>query len=765
MSTAVRGRGLWRPQKRRHAVVMLALAGGVASLFGTAGFARAQAYALPKGRLPVTTDAQRALLDARVPASDHALYLSAGIVATDQACLPIATVAADAGEAGKRRVIQLDGPMTPEREAALRAAGVELGEYLPVNAFVARFDHADAKALAKIDFVRWHAVYDPAWKVDPRLGQRSYGTDERRELAGDGKVAVTVSLFRGEDAAAVADRITAQHGAVVRRVEASGDGTQRLVAVLGVDDAARLADEEAVQFVEELPEATPRNDTDRWVVQSNVANVTPVYAQGLHGEGQVLGFIDGPPNIAHCSFADTVPVGAAHRKVLAYNGTFGTDAHGTHTACTAVGDAGAFDDTRGVAFKAKLVYSPVPGLVDGALNTKLVLHHAQGARVHTNSWGADNRSDYNVWCRDTDTFCFNNEDDLVLFAVSNLNTIFTPENAKNCLAVAASQDAPNQDFWGIGGHGPTSDLRRKPEIMAPGVGIFSADTQTTCGVRAFTGTSMATPAVAATAMLVRQYYSAGFYPTGAATPANAFTPTGALLKATLLNSAQDMTGVTGYPSDTEGWGRVLADRALHFAGDTRTLAVWDIRKADPRALTTGGVNEHRVTVNSNEESLRITLVFMDAPAALNALYAPVNDLNLEVTSPDGHIFRGNVFAGGASAPDTPFGGAGSQILFDARNNVEQVLVTSPVVGQWTVRIKAPTVNVGPQAYAVVASGDVAAVGPCVNDVTGDGQVNSTDLAFLLSVWGPGGGPADITGDGQVNSADLARLLGGWGPCP
>lgn len=45
---------------------------------------------------------------------------------------------------------------------------------------------------------------------------------------------------------------------------------------------------------------------------------------------------------------------------------------------------------------------------------------------------------------------------------------------------------------------------------------------------------MATPIAAASALVVRQYFTEGWYPTGAPVPANAFIPSGALLKAVLI---------------------------------------------------------------------------------------------------------------------------------------------------------------------------------------------------------------------------------------
>jgi hypothetical protein len=58
--------------------------------------------------------------------------------------------------------------------------------------------------------------------------------------------------------------------------------------------------------------------------------------------------------------------------------------------------------------------------------------------------------------------------------------------------------------------------------------------------------------------------------------------------------------------------------------------------------------------------------------------------------------------------------------------------------------------------------------PCAGDVTGNGHVDGTDLANLLSSWStPGLGEfvTDVNADGIVNGEDLAYVLGGWGPCP
>lgn len=47
------------------------------------------------------------------------------------------------------------------------------------------------------------------------------------------------------------------------------------------------------------------------------------------------------------------------------------------------------------------------------------------------------------------------------------------------------------------------------------------------------------------------------------------------------------------------------------------------------------------------------------------------------------------------------------------------------------------------------------------DLNGDGAVNGTDLALLLSSWGTSDRTADIDGDGLVGGADLTLLISDW----
>jgi len=680
----------------------------------------------------------------------RALRLRHGTITTDVP-VDVAGVVRGSRERSARFVLQLEGPLDPQRRAALEQLGVELGDYLPPDAFIARWTGTNAEALGGLEFVRWASALEPAWKLDPRLSETT------RLPAGPGEARaplnVTITLFAAETFAATQADLT-RVGVEVHG--ASPVGERWVVdATVPVARVQQLANLEAVQFVEPAPVGSFRNDTNAWIVQSNDLGHTPVWDAGILGQGQLAGIIDGTIREDHCSFDDSVPVGPDHRKIVAMRNAGSSSSHGTHCAGTLAGDAdvwGTPEGYDGLAPAARLSFSESSHVWynPSTLYTRLQEAHLDGARVHSNSWGDDGTTAYTTWCQQIDEFSYNYEDSLVLFAVTNMNSLKTPENAKNVLAVGASRDTPQQDYHCSGGAGPTADGRRKPEVFAPGCSTWSASSSTTCGWTTKTGTSMACPAVAGAGVLVRQYFTDGYYPTGTANPADGFTPSGALLKAVLVNSAVDMTGIAGYPTVTEGWGRVLLDGTLYFPGDPERLDVIDVRNA--QGLSTGEEVTVPVEVTASGVPLRVTLVFTDPPAAVNAADPVINNLDLEVIAAGGTSYRGNVLVNGQSAP----GGN-----FDARNNVEQVLLTTPVTGGYTVVVRAAAVNQGTQGFALVLTGATATRG---GDCDRDGTTTLSDYErFESCLTGPdativpGCWCSDLDEDGDADLADFAVL--------
>jgi subtilisin family serine protease len=612
-------------------------------------------------------------------------------------------------------IVPLTGPADDTARAALERAGARVVAAVPSNAYLVRAPRSAAVALRALPFVARVDALPSAWKISPDIGTRTFRDPERAALAP--ARLLEISFFPGEDPGAVG-RAVADAGAQVLDLRA---GTRRLAALAEPEAIPAIAAVSAVEWIEEPGEIDFRNDVVRWVIQSNQSAVLPLYDHGLLGEGEIIGHIDGQILMLSCFFedkADNTP-GPNHRKIVANRTHVNLEgaSHGVHTAGTAAGDREPVNGSilaRGMAPHARLSFTNlwnVTGFFNAVSNLAqyLDLAHQDGARVHSNSWGEDplrgGLSSYTSMSVDVDAFSRANEDPAT-------GRVMAPENAKNCLAVAASGAAPLQGNHGAGVPGPTFDGRRKPEVNAPGVGTVSA-AYAGCSTAIQSGTSMAAPAVAGGAALVRQYFRRGYYPSGSPWARDRRIPTGALLKAAVINSTVDMTGVTGYPSDLEGWGRILLDDALYFPGESRRLLVRDVRHAE--GLSTGEVRSFGFRVNNAPEPLKITMVFTDQPATALASLAPVNDLDLEVVGPGG-TFLGNVFDAMAGVSVT--GGSA-----DALNNVERVIVAAPAPGLWTVRVRGSSVPMGPQGYAVVVNGDLfpavaeAALGPTEGGAT------------------------------------------------
>lgn len=351
---------------------------------------------------------------------------------------------------------------------------------------------------------------------------------------------------------------------------------------------------------------------------------------GLDGAGQILSLSDTGVEIGSCFFKDAartlpstraqlVPADTGHRKVRAYWSGSGGDlrdaqpggGHGTHVAGTAVGAAlpgsASLAPFNGVAPASRLaVIDLLPASGSGFLSVPAILSSTlmqwsvdTGAHVHTASWGGAAGSRYTSDEADLDLFAFQNRQFLMVFAAGNdgpsAPSIVSPSYAKNVLSIGATMNGveavaraqrptrPASDYtpdWlsSFSARGTAKLGLRKPDLVAPG-GPFvwsAASTGTSCtslgnALAGFSGTSMATPAVAGAALLLRQYFVEKRYPNSAAvTGVDTSAPTASLLRALLVASAQPLLGV--FPRqpftnaqariDASGHGRVALGAVL-----------------------------------------------------------------------------------------------------------------------------------------------------------------------------------------------------------
>jgi hypothetical protein len=132
---------------------------------------------------------------------------------------------------------------------------------------------------------------------------------------------------------------------------------------------------------------------------------------------------------------------------------------------------------------------------------------------------------------------------------------------------------------------------------------------------------------------------------------------------------------------------------------------------------------------------------LDNPASWNAARL-VNDLDLTVSGPEG-TYLGNVFTDGASS-------SGGEA--DRRNNVEQVLLTAPVAGAYTITVQPKNVQEGPQDFAIVVTGAWSNVGGTTPPPSSDAAPPPEGGAA-----GAGGGPPTTPPpDDSGSGCSLAR---------
>jgi hypothetical protein len=456
-------------------------------------------------------------------------------------------------------------------------------------------------------------------------------------------------------------------------------------------------------------------------------------------------------------------VDTSRRKVIAYDflyscdqfpNAFGCDdpssptaydnaQHGTLAAGVAAADSHVplvFDDAGdGIAPGAKLIVQD-GGFIGGdncsqrpgfgcPVNLTPILEQAytQGARIHSNSWGDRQgtpsplpapTANYSAGARDVDAFVWSHPDMLVIFDTGNYSinspppasSLAAPGCAKNTLQVGGTRYSNRFDdvlspFSLIG---PTRDGRIKPDLVAPAV-VLAADSDGNisthaCPTSTQAGTSWSAPSVAGEAALVRQYFTDGFYPTGVATPSNAFVPSAALLKATLIAAARAVPNNWIYnvgvapakpvPSYDQGFGFPVLDDALYFPGDRARTRVVDVPLT--QGLTQG--ETARLHLNASADApLKVVLVWTDPAGTPRGVSDPtselVNDLDLRVTDPAGATLLGNE----SLHPGQP----------DRLNNVEVVSIDPPSAGLYTISVTASHLAFGTrQSYALVITGDL-----------------------------------------------------------
>ncbi len=242
--------------------------------------------------------------------------------------------------------------------------------------------------------------------------------------------------------------------------------------------------------------------------------------------------------------------------------------------------------------------------------------------------------------------------------------------------------------------GPTLCGRVKPDLVANGTDVFSTNSRGTAAYIEYSGTSMSTPAVTGTALLLQQFHRS-LGPDSRRLDADE-------LKGLLIHTCDDIE--TPGPDYRSGFGLLNAAAAKHVmsrarGGNPAFLGLTGTVSTDGGA---GSSASHSVSLeNSAPVALKATLVWMDPPADVqdfkNHGSTLVNDLDLRIIDEKGVVRLPFVLdpqdPSGAAYPD-------DNIL----DNVEQVLFPAAPDGVYTIQVSCkPNGNPGSQRYALWVS--------------------------------------------------------------
>jgi subtilisin family serine protease len=644
--------------------------------------------------------------------------------------------------------LDLSIPLVDEMRKALEAAGATIMDKLPEGGYKIR---AHAGSIPGIRAVTGVVAVDwiPPSKAAPRMAVMAAAPANAAQQPVK-MLTFDARLHDPNDVSTVVTWLGQQN------VTVAGSGGRK-VRFYSPPDAPvldALARRTEVETIEEYVKPKYFADVARKLMGADAAATTgPAPGIALDGSGQLIAIADTGIDQAHPDFAGRIAGTVARGRA---GDVSDPEGHGTHVAGCALGDGSASGGrVKGLAPKAKLFFQSLLGASGGLdglpvdLNDLFKESYDAGARIQNASWGTSGSSVYAINSEEVDQFVYEHPDMLIVVAAGNDGSaasplksaagfvdwysIASPASSKNAITVGASRSSRNDgalsnSTWGqsfsdafpadpiasqnvsgdpnslagFSSRGPTDDRRIKPDVVAPGTDIASTKSSTAPignfwgqypanGVAdphyAYDGgTSMASPLVAGAAALVRQYY----------TDIAKHQPSAALLKATIANGTTWLTGADavappgGTPSYHQGHGRVDVSGAVpNVSRPNMALFFADDFGAGKGLAATGDRARFQVTVPDGIDELRICFAYTDLPAR-----GLQNSLAM-IVQRGGDVQK---YLGNQNLPDAP-------PPPDRDNNLQAVRIPKPAAGVYYIQVMANNLLKGPQAFALVVSGD------------------------------------------------------------
>lgn len=419
----------------------------------------------------------------------------------------------------------------------------------------------------------------------------------------------------------------------------------------------------------------------------------------LEGEGMTIGVWDsGPAENTHPEFFE----GENSRIVLMDNstvdGSLGFDNHGTHVTGT-IAASGANSEALGMAPKAIVKsYNWTNDNAEMVLaandpeNPILISNHSYGIPINNvDPWfmGA-----YTSDARQIDAIARQNQKYLIVTSAGNsgnstysgglfngFDKLTGDKNSKNNLVIANAnplvEEVPifsgNFEVTSLlindgSSQGPSDDLRIKPDIAGDGTNLFSSITNES--YTSYTGTSMSSPNVAGTLLLLQQYYN----------QLNGDYMNSSTIKALVCHTAIDDNNTIG-PDPEFGWGFLDAKASAELILDSTN------ENAIIRELTLDQDETYTTTFTVDEgQKVKATLCWTDMPgfvvengASNDQTPRLINDLDIRLTK------DGNTFFPWRLEYDASSGFSNSK-GDNIRDNVEKIEIDFPSAGLYTLTV-------------------------------------------------------------------------------
>ncbi|TAE07600.1 MAG: choice-of-anchor D domain-containing protein, partial [Bacteroidetes bacterium] len=454
----------------------------------------------------------------------------------------------------------------------------------------------------------------------------------------------------------------------------------------------------------------------------------------------------------------------------------GNAEHANHVAGTMIAK-GVNPDAKGMAWQAKLdAYDSENDLAEMATAANegmLVSNHSYGPSFATAAGDIWKRGYYDQGAADWDAFAIaspyhlsiqaigNDRDETATPTIIKYDILMGESNAKNFLGVGAiemitgtaqnytqASDAVMSDFSSFG---PTDDGRIKPEVVAAGVGIYSAKSATDATYGTSQGTSMAAPAVTSALFLVQQHYKniSGNFMKAAS------------LKAMAIHNV-DETGTTEGPDYAFGFGLLNVEKMVKFLNNDGRNHFWQ------ETSLANGATYTKAIKTSGGKSLKVTIVWND-PAATplannntsldNRTSRLVNDLDVRIKKADGT----DLALPWKLDPANPANAAtrGDNLV----DNIEQISFDNVPAGNYTIQVTHKGTLAATQDFSIMVSG-ISQIEVEQNTAfisTGSGSYNfgnvnvgsnSGDITFTVKNTGA---TALLLSNFQINGTDAAMF--------